>query len=128
MSHYHHTRTEDEADSTQTPQTPFKEPSEWTPPIRENETLDKYCNIIEIELMKSLKDSPARTTKNLTKNQEQALESLKSNEDMIIKPADKRGAVVIQKKRDYINEINRQLSDRSTYHRKLQGHALEISK
>ena len=52
---------------------------------------------------------------NLTPGQRQALKNLKTNENIIIKPADKGGAVVVQDKDDYINEANRQLNDPAFY-------------
>ena len=40
---------------------------------------------------------------------------LKQNTDIVIKPADKGSAVVIQNKEDYIKEGLRQLSDQNFY-------------
>jgi hypothetical protein len=40
-----------------------------------------------------------------------ALQNLRSNEDIIIKPADKGSAVVVMDKSAYIREAERQLSD-----------------
>ena len=44
-----------------------------------------------------------------------ALQSLRSNEDIIIKPADKGSAVVVMDKSAYIREAVRQLSDDRFY-------------
>ncbi|CAJ0963058.1 unnamed protein product [Ranitomeya imitator] len=45
----------------------------------------------------------------------QALNSLRNNKSITIKPADKGGAIVVQNTMDYISEIHRQLSDGTTY-------------
>ena len=42
---------------------------------------------------------------------------LKKNEDIVIKPADKGGAIVIMNKEDYIKEGERQLSNKEHYKR-----------
>ena len=44
-----------------------------------------------------------------------AIRSLSSNRHIVIKPADKGGAVVVMNTTDYINEGLRQLSDQNFY-------------
>ena len=58
--------------------------------------------------------------KNLTQREFQAIKKLKNNEDIIIYPADKGSAVVIQNRREYLREGYRQLSDTNSY-RELQN-------
>ena len=43
------------------------------------------------------------------------MESLKKNEEIVVRPADKGGAIVIQNKEDCIQEGLRQLSNRNHY-------------
>lgn len=52
---------------------------------------------------------------NLSKAEWAALQQLKNNTDIIIKPADKGGNIVILNRQDYINEGLRQLSDQNYY-------------
>ena len=52
---------------------------------------------------------------NMTKNEYKALHELSKNHSLIIKSADKGGAVVVQNKNDYIFEANRQLADVNYY-------------
>ena len=52
---------------------------------------------------------------NLTKHEKSAMAELKSNPDIVIKPADKGSAVVIMNRNDYIHEGIRQLSDTNFY-------------
>lgn len=57
----------------------------------------------------------APLNKNLIKEEQKALQSLKNNTDIVIKPADKGGAVVVQDRQDYVNEGLRQLADVKVY-------------
>ena len=52
---------------------------------------------------------------NLSRAQYQAIEELKANQDIVIKPADKGGAVVIVNRSDYLAEGYKQLSDEKVY-------------
>ena len=54
---------------------------------------------------------------NTTRKERQALIQLKKNEDIVIKPADKGGAIVIMNKENYIKEGERQLSNKEHYKR-----------
>ena len=56
---------------------------------------------------------------NLSKAEQKAMEELEKRKDIIITNADKGGAVVIMDVEKYINEANRQLSDKRNY-KKLQ--------
>ena len=56
---------------------------------------------------------------NLSKGEQKAMEELAKRKDIIITNADKGGAVVIMDVEKYINEANRQLSDKRNY-KKLQ--------
>lgn len=55
--------------------------------------------------------------RNLTDREQQAIESLAGRNDIIIKPADKGGAIVVMDRSKYISEGHRQLSDASYYKR-----------
>ena len=55
---------------------------------------------------------------NITVHQQQALNKLKSHHEIIIKPADKGGQIVIQDRTNYILEATRQLND-PVYYRPL---------
>ena len=50
-------------------------------------------------------------------NQQAALKVLSSNNDIVIKEADKGGAITIVNKEDYIADCNTLLEDNSTYHK-----------
>ena len=58
---------------------------------------------------------PPNKFHNLPRGEQAAIKSLSDNKSIIIKPADKGGAVVVQNVLDYINEGLRQLSDPKFY-------------
>ena len=72
--------------------------------------------------LQNLKDSFKTTSRprfNLKKKERKAIKSLTSNKDIVIKPADKGGAIVIMNKEDYKQEGLRQLS-KSEHYKKLE--------
>ena len=89
----------------------FKNPSKWNPvgPA----VLESMCfqneNSLETSEPTHLKRS------NIKKTEFDALRTLRSNNQIIIKKADKGSAVVIQNRSDYISEGLRQLNDRTFY-------------
>ena len=66
--------------------------------------------------MKEIKKKDNKKFKrNLKKEEWTAINTLRRNENIIIKPADKGGNIVIMNKEDYIHEGLRQLSDHNFY-------------
>ena len=87
-------------------------PSKWTPPIREIQ-LEMYLSEIEERLLstnKCGKSSPI-----LKKDERDALHSLMSDDQLIIKPAYKGSAVVVWSKHDYLVEAKSQLENIKVY-------------
>jgi hypothetical protein len=89
----------------------FRNPSSWCPPAPIQ--LESMIMFNEIHLNEYRPTAP--NTPNLSINEKKALAELKANRDIVIKPADKGSAVVIQNKSDYIKEGLRQLSDSNFY-------------
>jgi len=89
----------------------FKNPSTWSPkgPIQ----LESMIVINTNQLSTIIPRAPK--SQNLTKEEKKALADLMQNNDIVIKPADKGSAVVIQNKEDYIKEGLRQLEDTNFY-------------
>ena len=89
----------------------FKNKSLWNPPgpkiVEEFISLNNH-SISEMAFFAPL-------NKNLIKEEQKALQSLKNNTDIVIKPADQGGAVVVQDRQDYVNEGLRQLADVKVY-------------
>ena len=81
--------------------------------------LHGYCRIVashNIVLIPMIKKKDNKKFKrNLKKEEWIAINTLRRNENIVIKPADKGGNVVIMNKEDYIQEGLRQLSDHDFY-------------
>ena len=70
---------------------PFKTASNWTQPLGRNNELDSYILKIEKKLDVLVHDLTTSTVKlhdNLSSNQRRALQDLKGNNNVVIKPAD----------------------------------------
>ena len=92
---------------------PFGVPTGWTPPVGKSPHLDTYINVTTTEILEH-KPAPGKCT-NLSQNELKALQELRSNPNIVIKPADKGGAIVLMNKQDYLNEGLRQLNDPQFY-------------
>lgn len=96
----------------------FVKKSEWTPnetemPKEVLETIQKINNdLSELNIPKP--------KKNLSYPEFKALNAIRNNSAIIIKPADKGSATVIMDKQNYINEGHRQLSD-DRYYKKIHS-------
>lgn len=87
---------------------------QWTPPPHRDRCLDIYINAVQRDIFAAYKKT-APYRHNLSKKEKVALEQLSTNHDIVIKPADKGGAIVILNAVDYISEAERQLSDATFY-------------
>ena len=78
------------------------------------------CTDVEFFIAKTRREilklpSKPLSQSNLSQSEWDALKSLKSRQDIVIKPADKGGAVVVWDRAAYIGEASRQLNDSSFY-------------
>jgi hypothetical protein len=89
----------------------FRQPSKWNPPAPFQ--LEAFIAMNETRLNEY--SYPTSSPPNLRFKEKIALAELKQAKNIIIKPADKGSAVVIQNLDDYINEGIRQLSDAKFY-------------
>ena len=90
---------------------PHELPSAWIPPPvinLENFIFKNHRDLSESQLPKIRKH-------NITKEERQALNDLAKDSNIVIKPADKGGAVVVWDRNKYIKEGLRQLSDINFY-------------
>ena len=94
---------------------PFKLTTGWTPPAAQDMNFDNYRKFTHQELMQELSKPLIYNRFNLTKKERQAIKSLSQNPNIIIKTADKGGAIVIQDKHKYIEECLRQLNNKEHY-------------
>lgn len=92
-------------------QTEFKLKSTWNP--LGPKVLEDFIFLNEECLRKHKVFAPKH--KNLTWDEYKAIKELSANTDIVIKPADKGGAVVILDLKDYLNEGYSQLKDTNVY-------------
>ena len=91
--------------------------NEWTPPDGRNQFIDSFVNRARTYYDNLVSSISHDTRSNLQNNQQSALKDLSSNNDIVIKEADKGGAITIINKEDYITDSNTLLEDNSTYHK-----------
>ena len=89
----------------------FKLKSTWNPPGPK--ILEDFIFLNEECLRKHKVFAPQN--RNLSSDEYKAIKELSSNTSIVIKPADKGGAVVIQDRSDYLNEGYSQLKDSNVY-------------
>ena len=94
------------------PQFP-KEPSTWTPKAGEFSALERYIDTCESDIQR-LHSRPLRHL-NMSTEEIDTLKKLKGRKDIVIKPADKGGAVVVWRKDLYVKEAERQLQNGDFY-------------
>ncbi|CAN7943058.1 unnamed protein product, partial [Ixodes hexagonus] len=78
--------------------------------------IDNYIQAVRNDIFNSLSHRNTRKG-NLSKREQQVLNNLKSREDIIIRPADKGGGIVVMNRADYIGEASRQLDNVDFYQR-----------
>lgn len=100
-------------DSTRTTGVQFKTRSTFIPSVFDHciSTFEKVV-FRDIEVMEN---KPNRVYNNLTLDERNALKELSNDVNIVVKPADKGGGVVVLDKTDYEAEIFRQLNDASSY-------------
>ena len=92
----------------------FKTASNWTETLGRNNNIDSYILKIEKELdvlVHDLTTSKVKLHDSLSSDQRNALHDLKSKNNIVIKPADKGGSIVIMNKDKYIKETCTQHHD-----------------
>ncbi|XP_073433457.1 uncharacterized protein [Dendrobates tinctorius] len=95
----------------------LKIPSTFQPP-RLYHPVETYISLVNASVDKyidEIKHGKYHLKHNLNREESLALKSLKNNKDIVIKPADKGGSIVVLDKKYYLSEIQRQLSDVTTY-------------
>ncbi|CAM4587217.1 unnamed protein product [Caretta caretta] len=92
-----------------------KRDSRWTPPEGRNSRLDFYIECFRRRARAEIVEKQHHLPHNLSHAERNAIHSLRNNSDIIIKKADKGGAVVIMNSSEYEQEAARQLSNTSFY-------------
>lgn len=96
--------------------TRFKKKSMFTPPKHRNSSLETYCRLVDNDVKTLLKKKKEyKVFNNLSKEERNAIMDLKKDNKIVVRSADKGGAVVLQNAVDYEMEISRQLNDLTFY-------------
>ena len=98
---------------------PFKLPTNFTAPIPDNSNLQEYISNVYYDIKTNYQITTNPPCSNITKQEIQSLHQLKTDNDLLVKPADKGGAIVIWPKDSYLKEAYRQLND-SNHYQKIQ--------
>ncbi|XP_070174345.1 uncharacterized protein [Littorina saxatilis] len=91
----------------------FQPGSRNLPPCGKSAHVELYISQCQADI-KALKPKPIKQS-NLSESEFVALKSLQQRSDIVIKPADKGGAVVVWDRGMYIQEANRQLHNTTAY-------------
>ncbi|GFR68347.1 hypothetical protein ElyMa_002018900 [Elysia marginata] len=112
------TETDNDADPPHATLPDFlPKPSPFAPDSGRDIALDTYIKAVTTDIM-TLRQKDF--SPNLTPDEKTALKDLKTNTNIIIKPADKGGAVVVMNTADYTTECTKQLSN-TLYYKKLES-------
>ena len=117
--HFHQPNSSPNSSTTNEINSLLNPSSGWTPPSGQDPFLDAYRSLILKEYLKELDKPQPNLKKNLKKQELKAMRELHTNKDIVIKPADKGGSIVIMNTTDYISKANRQLNNHN-YYEKLQ--------
>ena len=111
--------------NTNTNRHPFKLPTNFTAPIPDNSNLQEYISNIYHDLKTEYEKDKEHAKPNISKDELQAVHNLKTDNDLIVKPADKGGAIVIWPRDAYLAEAYRQLNDSNHYQKLTYDPTLE---
>ena len=87
----------------------------WTPPNGRNTLIDSFVNYTRDQYNNFISTTPHSVKPNLPKQQQRAVRELSNNTNIVIKEADKGGAITIFYKEDYVHDCNLILTDNSTW-------------
>ena len=112
LQEYLSTKNQDNCFSTKNTKT-----KEWTPPYGRNQLIVSRVNRARTYHDNFLSSISHDARSNLQTNQQTAPKDFSSNNDIVIKEADKGGAITIINKDYYITDCNTLHEDNSIYHK-----------
>ena len=104
----------------------FRVKSEWDPPEYSYPPLQKYFRHVLTDIT-NLYKHPTPNTNNMSTEDIEALQQLQNHKDIVIKPADKGDKIVIWPTDQYIQEAQRQLSDKKYYQLQNKDHTISTA-
>ncbi|CAJ0956185.1 unnamed protein product [Ranitomeya imitator] len=87
-------------------------------PPRTYHPVETFISIVQKDvtsILDSIEKGHMKIRNNLSQEEYKSLLEIKNNKDLIIKPADKGGAIVVLDRSYYMEEIRKQLRDNTTY-------------
>ena len=111
LKEYFYSDEESDGDLSEIPA--FRKKSSRCPEKNRDLFLEAYASALEEIFRES--NLKKKCHRNLTKEEQKALEDLRSYDDIVIKQADKGSAVVVMDKERYVAEATRQLGDSAVY-------------
>ena len=116
LKYFFHQDSATTTESIEEPNSTLHPSSQWTLPSGQDPSLESYRSTIIHSTLKEIKKKDNKKFKrNFKKGEWIAINTLRRNENIVIKPADKGGNIVIMNKEDYIHEELMQLSDQNFY-------------
>ena len=97
-------------------QTNLRRKSLWQPPRGSvSSEVETFISVFHESVKQASATHPTSDAQNLSKEERLALKQLQNRTDIVIRPADKGSAVVVQDTTAYRDEVTRQLSDDNFY-------------
>ena len=81
-------------------------------PTNNNTELEEYIHKVTNEIETMVSDCKDMNWNNINKNERDALEQLKSTKSLIIKVADKGGAIIVMNRKDYVDAVYKDLNNK----------------
>ena len=97
----------------------FKLSSNWQPPNYKQKALQTFFKNVAKDLQK-LYEKPIDNDSNLSQGEITALKKLETRQEMVIKPADKGGKIVLWPTTMYMDEAVKQLHDKKYYEEQME--------
>ena len=94
---------------------PLKLPTKFTAPLPDNSKLKEYISNVYHDLKTEYNANIQPAIPNISKQELHSIHKLKTGNDLIVKPADKGGAIVIWPEDSYLAEAYRQLNNPNHY-------------
>ena len=98
---------EDDADECR-----YKKESSWTPNAGRDKWLDAYIKAVKDDVISGLRK---KVKLNMTQAENQAMRDLLNDDDIVIRPADKGSGIVIMDTIDYVEKLNEEMKNNTTY-------------
>jgi hypothetical protein len=84
----------------------------WMPPIGRDRMLDLYIELVKEYIIQEI---TTNNKSNISTEERKGLRDLLNDESIVSRPADTSSGIVVMDKEDYVNNVNEDLNNNSTY-------------